>query len=246
MTCSISQTLWGPTLKVSIIVPLYNLADYVSETLNSCIAQTNPDWEAIVVNDASTDASAEAATEYTKRDARIKFIDLKENVGLPAARNIAIRESQGEFILPLDADDWIDSQYIAKTLPRMTEGVGIVATYMEVFGYWPHFTGAAGTSYPIFYPTKEQILNGNTLPVCSLIRKQAVQDVGGYPEVMKNGSEDWAMWAAIITQTNWKVEIVPEFLFHYRTRPGSMSRQATMAPFEISKARIREMYGHND
>lgn len=229
--------------KVSIIVPLYNLANFVCETLNSCITQTHKDWEAIVVNDASTDASLDAALEYAKRDARIKVIDLKENVGLPAARNIAIAASTGEFILPLDADDWIDPQYLEKTLARMEPGVGIVATWMEIFGFWPEKTGQPGSGYPIFYPTKEQILRGNCLPVCSLIRKQTVLDVGGYPECMKNGSEDWAMWAAIICKTSWKVAIVEEHLFHYRTRPGSMSRQATMAPFEVSKARINEMYG---
>lgn len=230
-------------MKVSVIVPLYNLADYVAETLNSALNQTHQDVEIIVVNDASTDCSWSAVEEYQKRDSRIRGINLKENVGLPAARNIAIKASVGEFVLPLDADDWIDSRYIEKTLAKMAPDVGIVATYMEVFGFWPHFTGAPGSSYPIFFPTKAQILNGNCLPVCSLVRKQVALDVGGYPEAMKNGSEDWAFWAAIITKTNWKVEVVPEYLFHYRTRPGSMSRQATMAPFEISKKRIQEMYG---
>src|SRR5271165_4433042 len=140
---------------VSIIVPLYNLADYVSETLNSCLGQTHTNFEVIVVDDASTDCSLEAALEYQKRDRRIRVIDLKQNMGLPAARNTAIQASMGEFILPLDADDWIDPQYLEKTIARMTEGVGIVSTYMEVFGFWPHKTGAPGSSYPIFYPTKE-------------------------------------------------------------------------------------------
>jgi glycosyltransferase involved in cell wall biosynthesis len=230
-------------MKVSIIVPLHNLADFVSETINSALRQSYTDLEVIIVDDASTDISRQVAQEYVTRDERIKLIALDENVGLPAARNIAIAASTGEFILPLDADDWIDNQYLEKTLQKMAPDVGVVATYMTVFGYWPHRAGAPGSGYPIFYPTKQQILNGNTLPVCSLVRKQTALDVGGYPECMRNGSEDWAFWASIICKTNWKVEIVPEFLFHYRTRPGSMSRQATMAPFEASKKRIQEMYG---
>lgn len=235
-------------MKVSIIIPLYNLMHYVSETLNSAMNQVlgndpYPNTEIIVINDASTDDSWAVVEEYMKRDSRIKGINLTENVGLPAARNIAIAASTGDLILPLDADDKIDSHYLEKTVPKMTDGVGIVTTYMEIFGYWPELTGHPGSGYPIFYPTKEQILNGNCLPVCSLIRKQAIADVGGYPEVMKNGSEDWALWAAIICKTNWQVEVVKEYLFHYRTRPGSMSRQATMAPFEESRARIRAMYG---
>jgi glycosyltransferase involved in cell wall biosynthesis len=216
---------------------------FVAETLNSAMNQTYPDVEIIVVNDASTDGSWDVVVEYMKRDARITGINLTENVGLPAARNIGIAKSTGELILPLDADDWVDKQYLEKTVPKMTEGVGIVTAYMEAFGMWPHFTGEPGSCYPIFYPSKEQILNGNCLPVCSLIRKQAIIDAGGYPEDFRSGSEDWALWAAIICKTNWRVEVVPEYLFHYRTRPGSMSRQATMAPFEESKARIRAKYG---
>jgi hypothetical protein len=235
-------------MTVSVIVPLYNLADYVGETLASAIDQTHEDIEIIVVNDASTDRSWGIVESYMARDSRIRGINLQVNRGLPAVRNLAIAESKGDFFLPLDADDWIDSRYLEKTLTKMTDGVGVVSTYMEVFGEWPHMAGAPGSPYPIFYPTKEQILRGNCLPVCSLVRKQAALDVGCYPEVMTKGSEDWAMWAGIICKTNWRVEVVPEHLFHYRTRAASMSRggggpmTSTMAPFEVAQAKIRELY----
>jgi glycosyltransferase involved in cell wall biosynthesis len=110
---------------------------YVSETLNSAMNQVlgndpYPNLEIIVINDASTDGSWAVVEEYMKRDSRIKGINLTENVGLPAARNIAIAASTGDLILPLDADDKIDSRYLEKTVPKMTDGVGIVTTYMEI------------------------------------------------------------------------------------------------------------------
>lgn len=230
-------------MKVSVIVPLYNLADYVTETLSSILLQTHQNWEALIINDASTDNSLEVASEYCKRDSRFTVIDMPKNLGLPAARNAGLYRSVGEFILPLDADDRIDPEYMKKTIPLMTENVGVVATWMEIFGARPEKTGHPGSCYPIFYPTREQILNGNCLPVCSLIRRDACLEVGGWPEAMKEGSEDWALWVRIICQTSWQVAILPEYLFHYRTRPGSMSRQATMMPFEQAREKIRILYG---
>ncbi len=235
-------------MSVSIIVPLFNLQEFVGETITSALNQTRPDVEVIVVNDASTDNSWSVVEEYMRKDSRVRGINLPVNRGLPAVRNIAIDLATYDYFLPLDADDWIDRTYVEKTLAKMTDGVGVVSTYMEVFGQWPHMAGAPGSPYPIFYPTKEQILKGNCLPVCSLVRKQTALDVGCYPEVMTKGSEDWAMWAGIICKTNWRVEVVPEHLFHYRTRAASMSRggggpmTSTMAPFEVAQAKIRELY----
>ena len=231
-------------MKVSVIVPMYNLAAYVPETLQSALAQTYRDFEVIVVDDCSTDDSNNVARRWEDRyPEKIKLISMQHNVGLPAARNVAIRASSGEFILPLDADDTIQPDYIERTLPLMTGGVGVVSTWMNIFGARPERTGSPTSRYPIFAPTREQILNGNTLPVCSLIRRQTLDDVGGYPEEMREGSEDWALWVKIVVQGKWQVKVLPDFLFNYRARPGSMSRQATMMPFEQAKAKIRRLYG---
>jgi glycosyltransferase involved in cell wall biosynthesis len=230
-------------MKVSVIVPLYNLANYVGETIESVLNQTMQDFEIIVVDDCSTDNSLQVAHEWAVRDPRIKVIAHPINLGLPATRNTAIAAAEGEFILPLDSDDKIDPQYLEKTLLYMTDGVGVVSTWMHIFGARPELAGHKGSCYPIFPPTQDEILNGNTMPVCSLIRKQTLRDVGGYPEEMSEGSEDWALWVKIVVNGTWRVVICPEYLFHYRTRPGSMSRQATMMPFLQAREKIRRLYG---
>ena len=99
---------------ISIIVPVYNTAKYLKRCLDSIINQKfdNINYEIIVVNDASTDNSLEIINEYLKNDNRIILIDKKENQGLSEARNSGIEIAQGEYILHIDSDDWIEDNYI--------------------------------------------------------------------------------------------------------------------------------------
>lgn len=219
------------TPKVSIIIPCYNMAEYVVETLHSAHDQTFRDAEVIVIDDASTDSSVPRVAAINGR-----VIMHKENRGLAATRNTGWRLASGEFVLPLDADDKLDPTYLQKTVLMMTEGVGVVATWMEIFDSHTEFCGSPASTYPIFTPTRQSILDGNNLPCCSLIRRSVLEQVGGWPDTPK-GSEDWALWAKITCQTNWQIKVLPEYLFKYRVRPNSM--RSTMQPFEITREEIR-------
>ena len=88
---------------VSIITPLYNGEKYVAQTIESVLAQTYPDWEMIVVNDGSTDRSAEIVQRYVEQDPRIKLFT-QRNGGSASARNNGIRRAEGQYIALLDAD----------------------------------------------------------------------------------------------------------------------------------------------
>ena len=94
---------------VSIIIPCYNYADFVAEAIASASGQTFQDIEIIIVNDNSIDCSKDIILKEIEKDKRIKFIDNKCNKGVVATRNIAIEIASGKYILPLDADDVIDS-----------------------------------------------------------------------------------------------------------------------------------------
>ena len=95
------------SIKVSIIVPVYNVEKYVSRCLDSLISQTLKDIEIIVVNDASTDNSGKICDEYAKKDDRIKVLHQKVNKGQSNARNLALEFAQGEYIVFVDSDDWV-------------------------------------------------------------------------------------------------------------------------------------------
>lgn len=94
--------------KFSIIIPVYNLENYIRQCLDSVLSQSFQSWESIVVNDGSVDNSLQIITEYATKDNRYQIID-KPNAGLSAARNDALNVSKGDYIVFLDGDDWLES-----------------------------------------------------------------------------------------------------------------------------------------
>lgn len=106
---------------VSIITPNYNCARFISQTIESVLAQTYSDWEMLIVDDCSTDGSYEIALEYAAKDRRIKVIRNEKNSGAAVSRNKAIEVAQGEFVAFLDSDDlWIPEK-LEKQIAFMRE-----------------------------------------------------------------------------------------------------------------------------
>ncbi|WP_078428918.1 glycosyltransferase [Alkalihalobacterium alkalinitrilicum] len=121
--------------KVSIIMPIYNVEDYLSRSIDSLISQTLLDIEVIAVNDGSTDNSLDILHEYAAKDQRIKVID-KENGGVSSARNAGLANATGEFIGFVDPDDWVDQEmYEEMYETAIVDGADIVmCSYMREFG----------------------------------------------------------------------------------------------------------------
>ena len=97
--------------KISVIIPIYNAGRYLGETLDSVAAETHKNIEIICVLDAPTDDSAAIVKKYAARDARIKIIRHRKNMGLPAARNSGAKAATGEYIHFMDADDLINPEF---------------------------------------------------------------------------------------------------------------------------------------
>ena len=113
---------------VSVIVPCYNQGEYVQETLESVRVQTYPNLECIIVNDGSTDNSLQEVQTFCLKDDRFRCFD-KKNEGVSAARNFAISQSRGDFILPLDADDKIAPTYLEEALKIFSEDPSVKLVY---------------------------------------------------------------------------------------------------------------------
>ena len=96
---------------ISVIIPVYNAERFVAQTLDSVLEQTYENWEAILVNDGSTDNSLDILQKYAQKDARFKIID-KKNGGVSAARNDGLKKAAGEYITFLDADDLWYPQFL--------------------------------------------------------------------------------------------------------------------------------------
>jgi len=218
-------------MKVSIVIPVFNQEDYIEDAIKSALGQTYSDFEVIVVNDGSTDRSAEIARSF---EPDVRVVDQK-NKRQAAARNTGIRVANGEFILPLDADDLISGNYLKKTVPLMEDDrVAIVATGMQYFGERHEYIHPVGVSWRI---EKES----NELPCCSLIRNKVLTEVGGYNESpLIHGMEDWDLWLKILG-SGYEVSIIDEPLFFYRVHSGSTCSQVNSRREEIVK-KVKEMH----
>lgn len=200
-------------MMASIIIPLYNQQDYVAQAIESALNQTYLSKEIIVVNDGSTDSSRNIASRYP-----VIIID-QINKGLAGARNAGVLNSTGDVLLPLDADDWIDSTYLEKVIPLMDDStVGIASSSMMFFGQ-------QNCIITIKQRTLQEQMIANGLPVCSLIRREAFLQTGGYNPRLAKGYEDWSLWIDILKR-GWNHRAINDPLFHYRTKPQSMITEA--------------------
>lgn len=107
-------------MKLSIIVPVYNIAHYLNDCVQSVLAQSFHDWELVLVNDGSTDQSLMLCEEWAKKDKRIRVVH-KTNGGLSDARNAGLLEAKGEYIHFLDGDDFYTSDKVLQTLIEQVE-----------------------------------------------------------------------------------------------------------------------------
>ncbi|MCL2261253.1 MAG: glycosyltransferase [Fibromonadales bacterium] len=123
---------------ISVIVPIYNSEIYLRECLDSLLAQTFKNWEAILVNDGSTDGCEKIINEYMERDSRFKTIH-KENGGLLLARKTGLENSRGEYIANLDSDDTYEQNFLEKMLKKITE--------TNVDFVWSKISGVNDNSY---------------------------------------------------------------------------------------------------
>ena len=96
---------------ISIIIPIYNVENYLRQCLDSIMSQTHQNFECLLINDGSPDNSADICREYVEKDSRFKYFE-KENGGVSSARNLGIECSRGEYITFIDSDDWVDSDYL--------------------------------------------------------------------------------------------------------------------------------------
>jgi glycosyltransferase len=96
---------------ISIIVPIYNVENYLRQCLDSIVSQTYQNFECLLINDGSSDNSADICREYIEKDSRFRYFE-KENVGVSSARNLGIERSKGQYITFIDSDDWVDEDYL--------------------------------------------------------------------------------------------------------------------------------------
>ncbi|MGQ9918938.1 MAG: glycosyltransferase [Bryobacteraceae bacterium] len=199
--------------RVAVVVTCFNLGEYVAEALASVKAQTLDDVETVVVDDGSRDAFTVARLDALAADGW--QVIRTENRGLPAARNLGIRETRAEYVCCLDADDRLRPLYLQKAVAALqaNERAGFVSCFYELFD------GSEGR-YCYRKPGLPRMLARNEAVCASVFRREAWAEAGGYCESLP-AMQDWDLWISIL-EKGWEGELVPEVLFDYRIRLGSM------------------------
>jgi glycosyltransferase involved in cell wall biosynthesis len=223
--------------KVSILIPLYNSEEFISETIESCLQQTYSNIEIIIIDDGSSDKSLEIAEKYAKNYNNI-IVESQKNSGASKARNRAFELSTGEYIQYLDADDLLDSEKIAFQMDILTKKDRLIA-----FGKWGEFKqnidNTIWKDLPVNrnYSDPKQFLielwkSGLTVVIhLWLIPRILIQESNGWNEkIGKN--DDGEFFARIITSSNGLLFIKDSIGYYRKDNIDSLSKQISTKALE--------------
>ena len=219
-------------IKVSVIVPVFNVEEYLSTSLDSILNQTLKDIEIICINDGSTDASLDILENYAKKDARIKIIS-KKNEGQGIARNIGLDNAQGEFIAFVDSDDFIKEDMLEKSYKKsVSKNLDLVMYKVSSFDNETHEINDNLWYYSLkcFDGFEKEIFNNsNTKKFTHLISVTPFNKLYKRSFIEKNNIrfpdkyifEDEVFFYNVYLKAK-RISLIDENLYYYRTnRKGS-------------------------
>lgn len=206
---------------VSIIMPMYNSARFVAQSIESVQAQTYPNWELLIVDDVSTDASVEVVEKYAKEDSRIKLFSNPTNCGAAEARNYALREAKGRWIAFLDSDDLWLPEKLAKQVPFMANN-GYHFSYTQ---YREMDDDGVHTGIMLTGPKKvgkAKLFAYDYIGCLTVMYEREYVGLIQIPNLKKRN--DYAMWLKVVKHC--PCYLLPELLAEYRVRSsGSVTNR---------------------
>ena len=211
--------------KVSVIVPAYNVARYIPDTLRSLQNQTLINFEVLIVDDGSTDNTAVVVEKFCQRDSRFQLLQ-KSNGGLSSARNYGIEGARGEYIAMLDADDIYHRDKLATHITRLycEADVGVVYSASRAIrddGKPTFITLSGKPIHPnplLALMCKNFIGHGSN----AMFRRCLVDEVGGFNESLRSW-EDVDFWLRVAATQKWRFCLEKRILSYYRVRPSGLS-----------------------
>lgn len=199
----------------SIIIPCYNQEKFLIDCLQSVKLQTFDDWECIIVNDGSTDKSHEIAHTFVQNDNRFQY-HVNSNKGLAYTRNFGISKSKGIYILPLDGDDKIGTNYLEKAHNIFNLNPNAKLIYCKAA-----FFGTKNQQWDLPDYSYEKILIQNCIFCSAIFKKTDFHKTSGYDTNMIFGYEDWELWLQLLNKDDQVIKIESTEFF-YRQHENSM------------------------
>lgn len=206
--------------KISVVVPCYNQGKFLSEALDSVLAQTLQEWECIVVDDGSTDNSADIAKAYCAKDNRIRYV-YQENAGPSAARNKGVSLTSAPLVFFLDGDNVILSELLGLGVEYMEKHTDCILYYTK-----GEYFGSRHGEFILNYTSYRDLLVANSIDCLCIVRRTDFERVGGFDEGLF-GYEDWEFFIRLLYH-NDTIYKEPQILFKYRCNgsPSSVNYQA--------------------
>ena len=196
---------------ISVVIPCYNSGATLAQTVASVRVQTWANLEIIVVDDGSTELNTSAVLAALENVTIVK----QPNSGLPAARNAGFRKARGDYVLPLDADDWLEPMALEVMINELKSSVQASFVFCDL-----QLEGEASGVLQKHYNFFEQ-LSLNQLPYCLLMPKRIWSEAGGYDETMRQGYEDWEFNIRLGT-LGYFGQRIAQPLLHYRVSRNGM------------------------
>lgn len=224
---------------VSVVLPAFRAAKYIGDALDSVLAQTFTDVEAIVVNDASPD-TAELERVLRRYDARVRYVVRDTNGGPGAARNTGILAARGEYLAFLDADDYWDADFLAEQMSFLTRHPDVSLVYSDARWFQEGSGATVGTLMSLAPssgdPTFEAILRLQCTVGTSavVVRRQAVLDAGLFDPEIGNHSEDFDLYLRL-AKSGARLAYQRKILVHHRVHDESLMAQ----PLQMHQGALR-------
>ncbi|GIW67075.1 MAG: glycosyl transferase [Candidatus Parcubacteria bacterium] len=203
---------------VSVIIPTYNRANLLPKAINSVINQTYKNWELLIIDDGSKDNTKKIVEEFIKKDSRIKYF-YQENSGQPAAMNLGIKNSNGEYVAFLDDDDEWSPEKLEKQLKEFEKDKNIALVYTDalIVGGELNNKKSSDISKLYFGYVYKNLLYKNFITASSvMIKRKIFNELGLFDEnylIKKTQTQDYDMWLRIAKY--YKFGYVPEILVKY-------------------------------
>jgi teichuronic acid biosynthesis glycosyltransferase TuaG len=205
-------------MKTSIIMASFNSANFIREAIDSVIHQTVGDWELLVSDDASTDASVSIINDYVKLDARIRLIANQSNFGPAKARNAAIKASTGRYIAFLDSDDLWKPEKLEQQIANMqTKNLAFTFSSYDRIDEAGNFINTHQVDQPVNY---NELLKSCVIGCLTAVYDTEKLGKVYMPDIRKR--QDFGLWLRILKMTDQAVPL-PQSLAKYRVRNNSVS-----------------------
>lgn len=207
---------------VSVVIPCYNQAVFIEETVHSVLNSTYSAIEIILINDGSTDHTDDHCKSL-EREYENVFYYTQVNSGPSVARNHGISKAKGRYILPLDSDDLISKEYISEAVKVLESDADVKVVYCEAEKF-----GEKNEHWDLKPFSLQLLAINNMIFVSAIYRKEDWETCGGYSKDMVSVGEDWEFWISML-KNGGKVVKLPITGFYYRIRSNSRRKGMTSA-----------------